>query len=83
MVLLRGIKVHLVAQGFHQQAQIDYHETFCHVVKPAIIHLGLSLTVFTQRSVHQLNVKNAFLHRHLTEEVYMKQPPSFIHPDFP
>ena len=35
----------LVALGNHQQAGIDYHETFSSVVKASTVHLILSIAV--------------------------------------
>ncbi|BBG93014.1 transposable element gene, partial [Prunus dulcis] len=72
-------KSRLVAKGFHQRPGIDYAETFSPVVKPAIIRIVLSLAVSHGWSLHQLDVKNAFLQ----EDVYMAQPLGFIDPIHP
>jgi len=76
-------KACLVAQGFHQQVGIDYHKTFCPIVKTATIRLILSLAISSNWSARQLDVNNAFLCGHLTKKVYVKQPQGFIHPNFP
>ncbi|GJR62687.1 ribonuclease H-like domain-containing protein [Tanacetum coccineum] len=67
----------LVANGRSQQQGIDCDWDITPVVKPATIRTVLSLAVSRQWPIHQLDVKNAFLHDHLTETVYMHQPPGF------
>ncbi|GJR58012.1 ribonuclease H-like domain-containing protein [Tanacetum coccineum] len=72
---LSRYKAHLVANGSTQLAGIDVDETFSPVVKPATIRTVLSLAISRHWPVHQLDVKNAFLHGSLSETVYMHQPP--------
>jgi hypothetical protein len=51
-----------VLWGFTQCSKVDYDKTFSPVVKPTTVHTMLTLAVSRGWSVHQLDVKNAFLH---------------------
>ncbi|GJU07085.1 ribonuclease H-like domain-containing protein [Tanacetum coccineum] len=62
---LSRYKAQLVTNGSNQQQGIDCDETFSPVVKPAIIHTVLSLAATRDWLIHQLDVKNAFLHGHV------------------
>lgn len=64
-------KDHLVGNGANQQSYIEYGETFGPVVKPTTIRIILSVALSKSWSLHQLDVKNSFLHDNLDKNVYM------------
>ncbi|RVX03987.1 Retrovirus-related Pol polyprotein from transposon RE1 [Vitis vinifera] len=78
-----GYKARLVAQGFSQIPGLDFGETFSPVIKHTTIRLILSLAVTLGWTMRQLDVKNAFLHGFLKEEVFMEQPLGFINENLP
>nr|GEX24404.1 ribonuclease H-like domain-containing protein [Tanacetum cinerariifolium] len=68
-------KARRVANGSTQMEGIYVDQTFNPVVKPGTIHFVLSLVASRHWSIHQLDVKNTFLHGDLSETIYMHQPP--------
>ena len=53
------------------------------MVKPATIRTVLNIAASRHWPIHQLDMKNAFLHGHLDATVYFQQPPSFVDPSHP
>jgi hypothetical protein len=72
-----------VAKGFKQRYGVDYKDIFNLVVKSTTICIMLSIAVSKGLNLRQLDVQNAFLHGHLDEDVYMRQPPGYKHKSMP
>ncbi|RVW20464.1 Retrovirus-related Pol polyprotein from transposon TNT 1-94 [Vitis vinifera] len=71
-------KARLVVKGFQQKEGIDYTEIFSPVVKMSTIRLVLGMVAVENLHLEQLDVKTAFLHGDLEEDLYMIQPEGFI-----
>nr|GFA98667.1 ribonuclease H-like domain, reverse transcriptase, RNA-dependent DNA polymerase [Tanacetum cinerariifolium] len=71
-------KARLVAKCDIPEHGIDFKEVFAPVARMKTIRLLLAIVANNKWEVHQLDIKSAFLHGDLKEEVYVTQPEGFI-----
>nr|GEY06480.1 copia protein [Tanacetum cinerariifolium] len=76
-------KSHLVMRGYRQEEGIDFEESFASVARMEAIRIFLAYVAHKSFTVFQMDVKTAFLHGTLKEDVYACQPKSFIDVDHP
>jgi hypothetical protein len=71
-------KARLVALGNRQEYGVDYEETFAPVAKMTTVRTVISVAASQGWPLHQMDVKNAFLHGDLKEDIYMTPPPGLF-----
>ncbi|GJX31377.1 retrovirus-related pol polyprotein from transposon TNT 1-94 [Tanacetum coccineum] len=76
-------KSRLVVRGYRQEEGIDFEESFAPVARMEAIRIFLAYAAHKSFIVFQMDVKTAFLHGTLKEDVYVCQPEGFIDADHP
>nr|GEU59906.1 Gag-Pol polyprotein [Tanacetum cinerariifolium] len=71
----------LVVRGYRQEEGIDFEEFFAPVAIMEAITIFLACTAHKSFTMFQMDVKTAFLHGTLKEDVYVCQPEGFINAD--
>jgi len=64
-------KSRLVAKGFTQQEEIDYHETFSPTLKFDSIRIFSALVVQNNFNIYQIDINAAYLNDPLKEQIYI------------
>ena len=70
-------RARLVVKRYAQKEGIDFNEIFSPVVRLTTIRVVLAMCAIFDLHLEQLDVKTAFLHGELEEEIYMLQPEGF------
>ena len=71
-------RARIVARGFTQRPGVDYDEEgiYAPVVSYDTFRTCLSIAAANDSEIKQADIKNAYLIGHLSEPIYMRQPPS-------
>ena len=65
-------KARLVVKGYAQMFGVDFFETFAPVARMDTIWMLLALAAQKGWTLHQMDVKSAFLNSYLEEEIFVE-----------
>ena len=71
-------KARYVAKGYSQVLDIHYHETFSPTARVTSIRMLIQLAAQYDLTVHQMDVKTAYLNAPIDCELYVEQPEGFV-----
>jgi hypothetical protein len=72
-------KSRLVAGGHKQRPGMDFNEAFAPVCSYRTLRMTLAVAAHAGLVLRQFDIKTAFLHGHLKEEVYVRPPRGWEH----
>ena len=72
---IEKFKARLVADGNTQKYGVDFDRIFATVVKASTIRLALVLAAANDYNLSSIDIRQAYLHAHLKEYLYMRVPP--------
>lgn len=79
MVLLNALRRDWLQNDTHKHmVLIDYLETFSPMARLNFVQILLFVVISRSWPLYQPEIKNAFLHGNLKEEVYMDQSPGYV-----
>lgn len=70
-------KARLVAQGFTQRFGVDYLDVFAPVTRHETLLALLAVAGKNNMSLQHFDVRTAYLHGKVEEEIFMRQPPGY------
>ena len=71
-------KARYVAKGFTQVEGLDFFETYAPTCKPETFRTLLAVATQKGLELRQMDVKSAYLHSEIEEEIYLEQPQGFV-----
>nr|GEV68379.1 hypothetical protein [Tanacetum cinerariifolium] len=83
LLQFKWLNSRLVVRGYRQEEGTDFEESFAPVARMEAIRLFLAYVAHKSFTVFQMDLKTAFLHGSLKEDVYVCQPDGFIDVDHP
>ena len=70
-------KARYVAKGYLQVQDMNYSETFSPTAKMTSVRILMDLAVKENLMIHQMDVKNAYLHSDIDYDIHVQQPEGF------
>ena len=72
------LKARYVAKGYAQVEGLDFFDTYAPTCKPETFRILLATAAQKDLQLGQMDVKSAYLHSNIEEEIYLEQPQGFV-----